>query len=745
MRKLLSDIFRFLPVQLFFLHFRKYQLFLVFWIILVLTITGDFAAVFGASTLFLSPEYLGQTGFWSMFLMGGALAIFVMSWHITTFIINNKRLPFLGAIRFAFIKYCINNSLIPFSFLVFYTISSIRFQLLNEHATGYQVFMYQLGFYLGFTFIILLSFAYFFRVGKDLLKEVVSSIAPTNIIKDIIPFDSLDTDDYDIIKANSFIDGNFRIKKFSEVSFPQPRLLRTVLRRHSRNATTAAVFAIILLIISGLLSEQPMMRVPAAASFLLLFAVIMGLVGSIKHLLRSWEILGWIVLILFFSFLVKEGVMDLRSKAYGLKYESEKGKKLPYNYQQLTNVFDKDQYYADKQQEQQRLNNWKQKFERNKKKPVMVVVAVSGGGSRAAFWAFRALQYTDSVTHGSVFNNCVMVTGASGGMMGAAYWRVLNDQYKADKINNIYSSDYQTNVAKDLLNSIIFSLASVDMVSPFNKISLAGYSYHKDRGYAMEQEMIRNTNGALDLKLSDLQNSERSGQSPMFIINGTIINDGRRLMMSAQPLGYLTQSEYDLKHSDKVAIDAVDFATYFKDYDPYNLRLTTALRMTATFPYILPIVRLPSEPNINVMDAGLRDNFGMELSNRYVHTMRDWIMKNTSKVVVLQIRDTRAYEVFPPSNINTLSKVITTPLFVIHNKWEPFQSYWQGYTKDYLKDYFGDQLEYITLQYIPEKRGKTAALNFHVTAKEQEDLLQSIYNETNKKEINKLSRILNGN
>ena len=439
MRKVLSNIFRFLPVQLFFLHFRKYQLFLVFWIILVMTITGHFASVFGAATLFLSPEYFGETSFWSMFLMGGALSIFVMSWHVTTFIINNKRLPYLGAIRFAFIKYCINNSLIPFSFLVFYTISSVRFQLIDEHAAGSQVFIYQLGFYLGFTFIILLSFAYFFRVGKDLLKEVVSSLAPTNIIKDIIPYDTLDIE-HDIIKANSYIEGVSRIRKFSEVTFHHPRLLKTVLRRHSRNATTATIFAIILLIISGLLSDLPAMRVPAAASFLILFAVVMGLVGAAKHILRSWEILGWIVLIAFFSFLVREGVMDLRSKAYSLSYEVEKGKELPYNYNRLTNVFNEDLYNADKKQELERLDNWKEKFADTTKKPIMVIVSVSGGGSRAAYWAFRALQYTDSITKGNVFENSVMVTGASGGMMGAAYWRLLNDQYRANQLSEIYRS-----------------------------------------------------------------------------------------------------------------------------------------------------------------------------------------------------------------------------------------------------------------------------------------------------------------
>lgn len=739
--KIINDIFRFLPVQLFLLHFRKYQLFLIFWIILVLIITGHLAAIFGASTLFLSPEYLGKTNFRSMFLLGGAMAVFVMAWHITTFIINNSRIPFIGAIRFAFIKYCLNNSLLPLIFLIFYTIVSIRFQVINENAGWQQVLRFQLGFYLGFTLVILISFAYFFRVGRDLLKVVLSRITNPSLIRNIIPYDSLDYE-MDLIKADSFLTGRFKIKKFSEVESYHPRLLNTVLRKHSRNAITATVFAILLLLLLGLFSEQPELRVPAAASFLLLFAVIMGMVGSVKYLLRSWEVLGWVIFISIVAFFVKERVVDLRSIAYGLNYKTETSKQPVYDYESLKALFSKDKYQLDKDAEMQRLDKWKAVQINTGKKPPLVIISVSGGGSRAAFWTFRSLQYADSLSGGALFAHTVMITGASGGMMGASYWRSLHDMYQDGHIDDPYKNEYQQNMAKDLLNSIIFSLASVDMISPFNKISLAGYSYTKDRGYAMEQEMIRNTEGVLDKKIGDYKRKEAEGKVPMAIVNGTIINDGRRLMMAAQPLGYLTQSEYDITNTTNPAIDAVDFATLFSEQNPYNLRLSTALRMTATFPYILPVVRLPSQPVMNIMDAGLRDNFGVELSNRYVHTMREWIKENTSGVIMLQVRDTRQFEIFPPSDMNTLGKMLADPLFVIQNKWEPFQSYSQGYTRDYLKEYMGNQLQYVTLQYIPEDNKKVAALNFHVTAKEQEDLLKSIYHNDNDNEIKKLLKLL---
>jgi hypothetical protein len=737
-RKIFRDVFRFLPVQLFLLHFRKYQLFLLFWIVLVLVITGDFAAIFGASTLFLAPEYLGETNFRSMFLLGGAMAVFVMAWHITTFIINHTRIPFIGAVRYAFIKYCLNNSLLPLLFLIFYTITSIRFQLFHEQAGILQVLRIQAGFYLGFTLIIIISFAYFFRVGRDLLKTVIGRIANPALIRNIIPYDSLDIE-MDLLKADTFLTGRLKIRKFSDVESYHPRLLNTVLRKHSRNATTATLFAILVLFLLGLFSEQPTLRVPAAASFLLLFSVIMGMVGSVKYFLRSWEILGWAMIISIVAFLVKERVVDLRSIAYGLDYKAEQPE---YNYNALRAVFNKKRFYMDRDAEQHRLDNWKNNVADSGAKPPLVIISVSGGGSRAAFWTFRSLQYADSLSGGRLFSHTAMFTGASGGAMGAAYWRGLHDMYRDSIIDNPYKAEYQRNIAKDLLNSIVFSLASVDLISPFNKISLAGYSYTKDRGYAMEQEMIRNTDGVLDKSISDYMQKEGEGKIPMAIINGTILNDGRRLMIASQPVGYLTQSEYDLSHETYSAIDGVDFATFFHNNNPYNLRLTAALRMTATFPYVLPVVKLPSTPNINIMDAGLRDNFGMELASRYVHVFRKWIKENTSRVIIVQIRDTRQHEVFPPSEMNTLGKMLSDPLFAIHNKWEPFQSYNQGYIKDYLEEYMGDNLEYVTLQYIPEEGKKSAPLNFHVTAKEQEDLLKSIYHKENTKQLQKLLRLL---
>ncbi len=729
MRSVLRGLFRFLPVQLLLLHFRKYQLLLIFWFIITATVMGNFASHFGASTLFLSPEYLGHINFASMFLLGGSMAVFVMSWHITTFIIHSHRMPFMGAARQSFLKYCINNSLLPLAFLIFYSIISIRFQNKDEHAAASQILVLQLGFYLGFMVVIMISFAYFFRMGRDLLKTAIIKITNPSRIRSIVPYDTLDYE-YDLIHADTYISETLRLEEIPELDKDyNPRMLVAVLRRHHRNAITATLFAFIFLLLMGIFMEEPMLRIPAAAGFLILFSVMTGLVGAVKYFLKSWELISWLVFASILSLLVHYNAFDLRSIAYGMNYHTAATDIPEYSYESLRTKFTNQKFAADKDGGIKQLNAWK----RNQADtlPPLIVITVSGGGSRSAYWTFHSLQYLDSATHGKLFDNTVLITGASGGAIGAAYWRAVHEAYKQGKIKNPYDVKYQENIGKDVLNAIIFSLASVDLISPFNKVNISGYSYTKDRGYAMEQELIRNTDGLLDQKLRDYQADEANGKIPMMVVNGTIVNDGRRLLMAAQPVSYLSRPSYTLSDTVHPQIDAIDFGTFFAKQDPYNLRLTTALRMNATFPFILPTVRLPSHPSINVMDAGLRDNFGMEVTTRFLYVFKDWIKANSREVIFLQIRDTKEYEVLPPSDQNTLGKMVMDPLFVIQNKWEPIQSYYGGYFKDYIPWFLDSKINFITMQYIPKEGDKMAALNFHLTEQEKTDIYFSIFNSQN--------------
>jgi hypothetical protein len=741
MRQRLRGIYHFLPVQLLLLHFRRYQVLLLFWVVLIATISGNFADNFGAATVFLSPEYLGNVNFASMMLLGCAMGVFLMSWHITTFIIHSKRIPFLGATRQAFLKFCINNSLLPIAFLIFYSVVSIRYQWSDEHLEMGKVVRLQFGFYAGFLSILIVSFAYFFSVDRNLVKSVITRITNPAIIKGIIPYDTLDME-LDIVPAQTYLSETLRLEHIKELENYHPRFLNTVLRRHHRNAIVATLFAFIMLVLLGVFMEMPLLRIPAGAGFLLLFAVTMGIAGAVKYFLRSWELIGWVIFICFMSWMVDVHLFDFRSPAFGVDYHTPAAQLPKFQYDYLHKIFSTQRYEDDKKLGITRLNNWKNKRAvTGDTIPPLVVITISGGGTRAAYFTFRTLQYLDSLTQGKLFNNTVLISGASGGMIGATYWRCVHEAYQEGKIKNPYDPQYQENIGKDLLNAIIFSLASVDLVFPFDNVMVNGYSYGKDRAYAMEREMIANTDGMLNKNLGDYRQKEFNAEVPALIVNGTIINDGRTLMMSAQPVGYLTQPEYTLNKTNP-PIDAIDFATYFEKQNPYNLRIASALRMNATFPYILPVVKLPSVPAMNVMDAGLRDNFGIELASRYLYVFRDWIKDNTHDAIFIEIRDTKENELFPPADQNTLAKMIMDPAMIIQNKWESLQSYNHCYIKDYAPSYLSGRLHFLSFQYVPADAQEYAELNFHLTQKEKTDIYQSIYNPINRSAKDTLMRLI---
>ena len=112
------------PIQLLFLHFRKYQVLLLFWFILFSTVNGSFMKTFGADSLYLAPEYLGNVNAISSAIVGMSIGMFIMSWNISSFILFCKHFRFLSATTNPFLKYCINNSIIPIIFLVFYFIKA---------------------------------------------------------------------------------------------------------------------------------------------------------------------------------------------------------------------------------------------------------------------------------------------------------------------------------------------------------------------------------------------------------------------------------------------------------------------------------------------------------------------------------------------------------------------------------------------------------------------------------------------
>src|SRR5204863_454583 len=90
------------------------------------TINGSFMKIFGADSLFLAPEYLGTVNTFGYAITGIAIGMFIVSWNITTFVLFSKNFRFLAATTNPFLKYCINNCIIPVLLILFLNVITLQ-------------------------------------------------------------------------------------------------------------------------------------------------------------------------------------------------------------------------------------------------------------------------------------------------------------------------------------------------------------------------------------------------------------------------------------------------------------------------------------------------------------------------------------------------------------------------------------------------------------------------------------------
>jgi hypothetical protein len=387
------------------------------------------------------------------------------------------------------------------------------------------------------------------------------------------------------------------------------------------------------------------------------------------------------------------------------------------------------------------LDRWKDKFTAGSKKPKMIFINCSGGGLRASIWSFRLMQMADSLTNYRFSKSTQLISGASGGMIGAAYYRELYLQRRLGLLKSNNSQKFIANIGKDLLNPIAFSITVSDLFFNIQKFKEGETYYAKDRAYAFEKQLNENTGFVLNKTLSAYREVEASGIIPMMIFSPTIVNDGRRLMMSPQDISYMTYHTSDSSFKFDNTIDEVEFRSLFKNQGADNIHFTSVLRMNSTFPYILPAVSLPSDPEIHVMDAGIRDNTGLKTSLRFLYIFREWIEKNTSGVIFVDIRDSHKDRPIEKQPRKKFIENIITPLGNIYGNLLTIQDYNQDEAYEYAKSWYKGKFDFVKFE-LPTKE-QDISLSWHLTTREKESIYNSVYLSENEAGFKKLLQIMN--
>lgn len=706
------------------------------------TVNGSFMKTFGADSLFLAPEYLGNVNPISSAIVGAAIGMFIMSWNISSFILFTRHFRFLAATTNPFLKYCINNSIIPGIFLLFYFFKAYQFAHFKELITTTEVLFLFGGFTSGLIFILAASLIYFFRADRSILRRMMPMISnPKSYITHLNPIKEV-YHGAAIMKVENYLESPFRIRPVRDVSHYTDEFVESLFKRHHFAAILSVFFAFLFLVMIGFLLDSAFFQLPAAASITIFFSILIGVAGAITYFLQSWSIPYLVGLVLLLNIFYQKDWIDPRNKAYGINYWNNEDRP-SYTREGLLALCTKENVEADRQNMINILNTWKKK--QDSEKPLLVLINTSGGGHRSATFTMSVLQHLDSITKGTIMKKTFLINGASGGMIGAAYFRELYLRKQQGKSISLQDKQYVDDIAGDLLNPLFTSFFARDLIAPAQKFSIGPYKYVKDRGYAFEEKLNSNTRGYLNKQLLDYAADEKATNIPLMFFGSVVTRDSRKMIISTQPVRFMMLAPQDTTSIPFVDPDVIDFTRFFAKQDPYNIRMLTALRMNATFPVVLPNVWLPSNPVVDVMDAGLRDNYGQETTLRFLSSFDDWIKENTRGVLIIQIRDRTAGGWEVPYVSDDISDHITKPFLLLQHNWFKMMEYSQNDLLNYYTTNNGNPVYKIAFQYAADNQEDKAALSFHLTKREEKDIVNSIHSPSNTKGFQQMLDLFNKN
>lgn len=262
------------------------------------------------------------------------------------------------------------------------------------------------------------------------------------------------------------------------------------------------------------------------------------------------------------------------------------------------------------------------KIPENKPKNLIVICA-AGGGIQASAWTAKVLSslaqnienFQDSIG---------LISGVSGGAVGSMFFlegiipktgvpdsRMKNEKPNSkddeyDKIVEAASSESLDATGWGFAHADFWRFIGLGWIFVKNKFLRNKF---RDRGWAIEQNwkesFINRPNQKI--KLSEWREIVKEGDLPIPIFNATLVENGSRLLISPIPLKLSSIGNNETHATD-----------IFNLYgDSIDMDVTTAVRLSSSFPYVSPISRASYEHGnidlnaVHIGDGGYFDNFGV--------------------------------------------------------------------------------------------------------------------------------------
>ena len=725
----------FFPIVLVKGHL-KYNFFgLIYWGILFAILFEIFGHNFGVPFLFFSPEYLGEVSLWSFLLLGFSLGGFTMGFNVYSYTKLGPRFPFLVVVSTPFFRFCINNSLIPLIYIFIYLYKMSEFQLNEEFASVSTVLMYNIFFLIGFSLFILLSILYFFPLRRN--RDTDDNIPDSNPVSSITNKGEGKAW-YNYFRGERerqvyYIGRKFKIYQSRSITHLDEKVVKQVFSENRINALIFEVITIFAFLSLSFFRNYSLFEVPAAMSIITLFTIISMVFGA----MTSW-FHRWAYPVIFMS-LISMSILSMyteffRFTSYAIGLDYSKDKLIAYD---LKNIRENHKLYGDSTESDQDiatiLSSWQEKV--RGQKPKLVILNTSGGGLRSALWTFTVLMNCDELMGNQLGNHLQMITGASGGMIGAAYYREILLRIKKGQIKERNIEQFKENLGKDLLNKLSFSASTSDLFMRYKNMEYNGKYYTQERGTEFEKQLHQNLNNYLEHPLGYYKKPELLSQIPLMIFSPTIVNDGRRLLISSQNLSFMIHDD------EATAFENIDFQTFFKSNTPQNMRFSSVLRANATFPIIMPMMGMPTLPQMQLMDSGIRDNYGGKVTVDYLFSLRKWIKEHTSGVVIIEIRDTKRIMANEEYNEVSLFDKLFLPFGNVYNNFTRTQDLDQEQLMKLCSKSFSFPVDKITFN-LREDYNERISLSWHLTKREKKKIAEAFNSKENKKATAQLKALI---
>jgi Patatin-like phospholipase len=260
----------------------------------------------------------------------------------------------------------------------------------------------------------------------------------------------------------------------------------------------------------------------------------------------------------------------------------------------------------------------------------IIVVAVNGGGIQASAWAAQVLTGLEKACRKHCdrqFDEEVsLISSVSGGSVGTMYFV---NEYKDGRIDpNTKLHSIVDRAEGSSIDEISWGVLYPDLVRTILSIPLP---FGWDRGRALEEAWLRHdipweSRAGIEEGLTDWREDAEKGERPAVIFNTTITESGQRLPLATtdMPEGSPGRLNYD---------------QLFASGEHKDIRVVTAARLSASFPYVSPAARAADVEGqaSHIVDGGYYDNYG-------ISSLVEWLDaklrsdQNIDKVLIIEIR-----------------------------------------------------------------------------------------------------------